>query len=428
MRPLSWQKAEYGLLGLFLASKLWLLWQQYGMGIGFDGSHHIEMLAVYTWNNLTADLQQTAYSYHPPVGFLLARAIFFALQDPIASIQVLSWLCSLIAFFALRGVLQKLDILHSARGTIFLYLTNAIPLMVFISVNINLDIIIFAITILVLGYAIRAYWLEQSRRQYVLLHIWILIALVLGMLTKFSGLLLFAIPFLVAICNSNRQQLKLHIASSLAVSIFAAAAILPYYTVRYYKQTGSFFPSNTEWIIPDEMQAAKEARDADTAAFTKALFSPTSVHKDEGYTFRDYDNIRLSDTWRDFWVKDQYLGPTTTAAENTGVWLMKLSPLALVLGLGIFLFARKRVSPFMSLGWVLLLYSTVILGAFVKYLYDTPLAAWGPGKGIYIAALCLPIAYLLTQAFTLREHPVLVRLSLFGTATLIVLTHALPMY
>lgn len=401
---------EHFLLIAFIALRSWALYETYKHPAGFDAGAHMEMLKLISWEHPGIPLHDHFYAYHPPLGFLLARSLMVLGLTPEASVQWISFSASLIAFLFVRQTLKYIQALRSPAGLIFLYGAFCIPIQIFLSISINLDILVFAVASIVLYLSIRLFWRpfphlfthpkahpKISRILPWALSPLIIFFLALGMMFKFSGLLIFAIPPTVAMLRPLKAKWLKHCIWAALLSAVALALVFPYYFTRYYRTEGTFFPNNGNWIIADAQREAREKRSANPVQFFVDFFDETHVHTDPGIRHRDYEVLRFSDTWRDFWIKDQFLSGT----PDESLWLGKkyfwMFPMLMLIGFPLFLLQLRLWKPWQRFGVIVVGYSLLQLLSFISYLYSEPFAGWGPAKGIYVAPMALGIAYIISE-------------------------------
>jgi 4-amino-4-deoxy-L-arabinose transferase-like glycosyltransferase len=438
LRSGDWAALEHLLLVCFLVGKAFFFLQHLGIPFGFDVGAHLEMLTRYTWLHPTADVHGSFYGYHPPMAFLLARTLMLIGATDVMSVQLVNVTASLVAFFALRSLLKHLSLLARPAPIAFLYLTFALPILVHASMSINLDMIVFALAAAILLCGVRLFWTEDalSRGDKGTLLVSMVACLLLGIMTKFSGVLLLAIPFLVAVLRPQGFSLR-PLFSAALVGCIAIAIAFPYYYSRYKIPEGTFFPNNGDWIIGDALVGARKIRDEAPTEFFLTLFRPTSVHAEGGLRQRDHAAVRLADTWRDIFLKDDYLGPTSAATEWVGTMEFMLSPWLLLLGLLLFLRRARRRSAWQRLGFVLIAFAIVQWAALIYHSYQNPYADWIPAKGIYILPSLFALGYLAAllmharfsaPAFLSRYWKTVQRGFLLAIGALLLLHSFVPVY
>lgn len=464
---------EHYLLLFFLIGRILLLWGQFGAAMGFDIGAHQEMLSRVSWGVPDSPVREVFYSYHPPLGFLIPRSIELLGIPAALSIQLTSFFASLLLFFVLRSIVASLGFLRSPLGIAFLYLTASIPLQIFLAHSHNLDILILLFAGMVLFTSIHLLWLpeaaKRSRIDTILLQLLMVGALSYAMLTKFSGLLLFSIPPLCALLVSGFKAKMWGMLRVTLLCTLALGLVSPYYYMRYYAAEGTFFPNNGDWMVGEALSNSRAIRDQDPGKFLRELFIIPEGHWAGGLIHRDLDVIRLSDTWRDFWLMPDYLGPNSPLQKRLGALYYWVLPWFFPLGLfALWMLSRQSGLPLRSTRWknvflselqktlhwiirppslffaswrrfgaVLGLFAFVQLSALIYYLYQNPFAGWGPAKGMYVAPITWFIAYLLAPLFCLpifapkcfgQRRLAWQRTSLLLLGAVVLLHHALPQY
>ncbi len=420
---------ELFLLALFLASRVVYLWLTLGHEAGYDTGAHMEMVQHLTWLNPSTPLNQYFYSYHPPLGFLFAHTLTWFGLSPLLAIQLLNFAASIAAFFLVRATLQATGLLDQAAPVFFLYLWSSLPIQLFLTSSINLDILIQALACATLYFSVRLFWGGEAERQNrAWLAFGIVAAISTALLTKFSGLLLITIPPLVAF--SLQKNVVRLTGMAVTVSLVGLAVAAPYYITRYYEPAGRLFPTNLEIFSPPEIERARAQRDAAGMEFFAALVQP-SPFRGSAEIIRDRDTMRLADAWQDVWLKEKNLGPMNARAQALGTLEKGLAGFLLIGGLFWLLWHFRASEPWHRLGAVWLAFAALQLSAFVFYLYSQPVAGWAPTKGIYLACSLPIVAYgiarLVPEAGQGRWRELIQTSVLTLVALLIVLHHLLPM-
>jgi len=444
----DWSKIEHLFLWVFVVSRFVLLWHRWGMSIGFDNDEHLEMVGMWNWTTPILDIDKTFYAYHPPLGFLTARAVSMLGFENIVSVQLASFAMSFIAFMFLRMTLRRLGLLWKPGGIAFLYITSSIPLQLFLATSFNLDVFILAAASVALYLSMGMHWKDTWFARLSPITHGATLAVVIGaaMLTKFSGVLLLAIPFAAAVFTPGWARLHRRFATSAAVAAMAMLMVAPYYYGRYYVKTGEVFPSNNTLFIRDELEAARDVRDQDPIGYIEKFFLPTTAHA-IGYEHRDTAQPRLFDTWKDFWIPDNWLTWQPNLAEMYGrpqysqsrsaqfmsYFYIISMPFVVAAGLVLFLLSWKHNRLWRRFGMVILGFSTLQILSLVYFVFSQPLAWAIPAKGIYVAPslwgagflLCMPAAFhWKSPAFTLAMQ----RVTLSLAAAFMLVNHLLPVY
>ena len=412
------------LLFIFLSSRLWILFDRLGESWGFDSDAHRWMLQILSWKDPIVDVRESFFSYHPPLGFLIPHSLMSIGVSDIVSIQLVSFAASLAAFFFLRATLQKLDLLYHPVSLVFLYLTASIPLQIYMATSINLDAIIVACACATLYCSVRIFWCENTREQRIRLVFGLIAILAFSLLTRFSGLLLLAIPPLVAFFRPTFNFPRL--AAATCLGIFALTIASPYYINRYYKTEGVFLPSNNDgWIEPYQAH-----RDKDRLTFVlNQLFAPLA--NAEGTALKDFDfaGIRLFDTWNSIWARSTWFRAQNPLSIIVSMIYIASMPILLFGGLIASHKYRHRSPPlWMALGYTLLTFSLLQLLASITFVYDKPYAPWHPAKAIYIAPIVFGIGYLLSNNLYACRSVRAWKAVLGCVALFTIINHTIPVY
>lgn len=450
------------LLLIFLGGRISLFIRKMGEVIGFDPGAQIEMVQKLTWGVPDIPIRDTFYGYHPPIGFLMAHTIHLLGPSPEVSIQIVSFAASLIVFFTMREILKWLHLLYRPSGIAFLYFSASMPIQISVSTSINLDILVLAMSTVTLACAVRLLWPSIAfndthlptkplplsfgsedtdtckHRHETLLASFTMAAAVAGaLLIKFSGLLLISIPPLVLLAAPRTRGWLCRGALAAVSCIAALSLVFPYYYNRYYIPEGKFFPLNTEWTAKEDVEKSIAKRNEDILRFYIELFKPTMVYAQQGPTYSDAEVNRLSDAWRDLWIRDGWTGDTHHAALKVGLAYSTGVPWLMAMGIIIFLRRVRRSTLWIRLGWVLLAFSAVQLVALVQYIYRIPFAGYGPAKGIYILPTIWGVSYLVVTAFQdqrlipriFQHHiPLLQHAFMCAVAAFVIVNHAIPAY
>lgn len=423
-------KAEPLLLWLFVGCRAIYFCMTFGREAGFDSGAHLEMVERLGWFDFVLPIGRYFYSYHPPLGFLLAK--FFTLFgfSPLQGVQLLNAIASVATVLLVRATLRRCNLLDRPVPVFFLYLFACLPIQLFLASSVNLDVVMAAIAALVTYLSVWLFWhVGTDKQTRVTLALGIAVAIAAALLIKFSGLLFAGIPVLVALCSPQRT-FKL----AAGAGVLAAAGLLlisPYYVSRYYLPTGHFFPTNLEIFASAEIAQARAARDEKGLEFFLEMAKPSSFHGAAGQVGRDFDTMRLADAWQDVWVKENHMGPVRTPAAGRvlGQAERAAAGVLVIVGLLVTLLRLGRRDEWQRLGLVWLGFTCAQLGAFISYLYSQPVASWSPTKGIYLACSLPILAYALAVVVpegSGRRIELIQKAALVGVAVLLVAHHLLP--
>lgn len=436
-KKIPWHHLEFAFLALFLFERILLFLDRLGTELGWDTGAHLEMISLYAWSDLSVGIHESFYSYHPPLGFLFARTLHLTGLSPLMSVQILSFIASLVAFFFLRATLKQFDLLSSPIAMAFLYVTSSIPLQIYLLTSVNLDVLILALASVVLYCSIRIFWKHQKSWE---LSLGLLTALAVALLTKFSGWILLSIPLLCALTKprglldegvSMFRHLR-HPLRTATLTLFSVTILtFPYYHHRYFASTGTFFPSNTDTWIGEH----REKRDEAPFTFIKnVLFAPKAHAEGTALEAFRFEGLRLYDIWNSFWARSTDFADQSETSRTISRLYLTTTPFLAIIGLVLALCtARRRPSAWNRLSIVLLSFTLIQFLALLWYIYQNPYGDWIPAKAAYIAPAMLGIGFLLAQPFapftSFTPKRTLLQTALFALIALfIVINHSIPVY
>lgn len=406
--------AEATLCAGFVLSRLWDFWWQARDARSWDPHAHLEMVTRLGWTHpFPASLYETFYSYHPPFGFLLARTAHLAGLTPLMSIKLVSAAASLAAFFFLRATLRRLRLLERPEGIAFLYITASLPLQIFLSTSLNLDVIILAFASASLYFSVRLFASSKPpalSRTTLPLVAALACTHLLALLTKFNGVLLLALPFLVAACfqfknlRCSMPELRRVFACAAVAAAAAVALALPYYHLRYYRETGNYLPGNGTHFDRERQERGRKILQRDgSIRYTKRLFEASPPQRVQP-NFSDLRANRLHDTWSQLWMRNLYLTLPGRPMSRVSIFYLAVMPYAVSLGFLLFLLqcGSAARSPWRPLGCVFLLFAAVQVGGLILYLFQNPCTECYGTKAIYIAPALWAVGFLLMQPFLFR--------------------------
>src|ERR1700690_1477557 len=133
------RRLEHLLCATIVVLKLFVLYGVWGKLQGFDAVPWLEVFRVTHWFEPLPQPRALFASYHPPLSYLLARTIFWALPNEAAASQVLSTLALIGGFFGLRAALRRIGWLYSLPGLWLLYGGFSMPLFVWLAVETGYD-------------------------------------------------------------------------------------------------------------------------------------------------------------------------------------------------------------------------------------------------------------------------------------------------
>ena len=394
------RRLEYFFLCVFLLSRLWLFFVTRGVPVGWDTDAHLEMLTDLPWSDAMWDIHSHFYAYHPPLAFFLARCVLLLGANPVTSVQIVSALASLIGFFYLRASVRVLQMLNSWQGIGFLYVTSSLPVQIYLAHSINMDVLLYAEACAALFYSLQLFSAQNavaSSARTVRTSVLLVLSLVLAMYTKYSGLLLLAIPVLIAATSSTFFNCTVRrITGACALGVVVLVLAFPYYFGRQYTQSGHFFPSNMDFENYDKaaLMNDRSKRDENPVLFLTQFFGGSS----EGSTRiqeRDQAVMRLENTWKDLWAGSKNNVQQSRSSLFLSVCYGAFAPLFLLVGLIALAYRRSRWTRWESVGCALIAFSLLELVFLLFYSYQYPHVIGIPNKLIYISPALLGFGFLL---------------------------------
>ncbi len=400
------KRLELFFLFLFVCSRTWLFFAHRGEAIGWDTSVHLEMLSSWPWSPGMWDIQSHFYAYHPPLAFLLAKLVSLLGFDPVTSVQVVSTTASMIGFLFLRESLKFLQTLWTWQGLFFLYVTSSLPIQMYLARSINMDVVVYAEACAVVYFSLRIFFVNDflwTTKHLTKSILFLLLSLLLGLFTKYSGILLLGIPCLLAYVSIAsfpsliNKKVLYRVSIALCIALTAAAMAFPYYYGRYYMQVGEFFPTNMDLEHYDKQTAINERveRDQHLSLFFRQLFWGTSADSVQ-IQDRDQKNVRMLNTWKDLWSALKYNVHDSAFSLQLSSIYANVSLLFLFVGCICFFLTLSRWTLWDRFGFATIVFSLVEIALLISYSYKYPHALGVPNKGIYIAPALFGFGYILT--------------------------------
>ncbi|OGJ73081.1 hypothetical protein A2454_00060 [Candidatus Peribacteria bacterium RIFOXYC2_FULL_55_14] len=425
---------EQMLLCAFLALHFALLFMHWGEITGHDAEAFLGTVHRMNIFGSLPDFRMNLTDYHPPLSFLLAKAFSVFTGNPVTGTQLLSSLSFLGAFLLLRSSLKRVDTLYTTPGIIFLYTSLSLPAFIYLARAITYDSFQFFLTILTLYLSIRFFWQQSAgpqRRSVWLGRIFVLSAvLTAGLLTKYSCLLNFFLPFFVLLIRMQTSSSREYFLSCIIACSLALLAVVPFYYIRYYQTEGSLMPVGMEWQRPEDLAQMRFLRDTQRVTFLLHMLRVPSRPFWKEAPVQDSLWHRL---WFDTWKGDPLWGPQTKISDLLSTFYATTALPLFFLGIMFFLWKWGRTyTDFSDFGWLLLLQSTLSCIALLAFAYQYPLFDWGIFKAEYVPIVPLFLMYCVVVAIhSTTQHIPRDRYSTAILAALLAfmsVNHLLPVY
>ncbi len=423
----GYARAERFLLGIFLFSRAVLALRTFDDGVGWDAGDHLEMLDHWPWEEEVWSVRSRFYAFHPPLGFFLGRVLVVLGIHRDAAAQTVAAVAMLLAFFAIRFVLRRLGVLHSMRGLVMLYGGASLPVQIYLAHSINLDALLQAAAAGIIAVTI----VLRERRSW-----WGVAALTLllaaAVLTKATGVALFAIPAVVLLClepEIRRMDLRRAVAIAVVPVIAAIVLVAPYFLARYVVPEGRLFITNMdmeEYDLPLLQDDRAVLRERGNMTLWKDLFWGVTPGS-EPLDMRDARSIRLANGWKDLWAANRANIPQAGLSFALSAFYAWVGTALLLLGALRCVRDAATASTWArmgrALGIIAALHGVMLLTFFARY----PHPLGNPMKAIYVAPALLFLWYLLGAAVPREWHrPLLLPVVLLALWTLC--NAALPVY
>jgi hypothetical protein len=415
----SLKRFERCLLWLLISVKLLLFVRYWGVVLGYDSQGHFAYISYLarTWS--MPPLTGMYYFYHPPLTFLLASFLVAAGCTLEHGAQLVSFGSSIGAFLLLRATLKQMKFLETPMGIVFLYLTAALPLQAYLSVSVNMDGLLTCIAAGLLYVSIRAVQVPSSAPTPLFAFGMVSLVLVLGMFTKYSGLLLFPLPFmcLVLLPKGQRTTPCKRLVMSVAM---AAMMFLPLYVARNALPMGAlFYTSAGDFFAQEEIFSGRSRRDADLAGFFLRLPLPPSP---------EHRQPSLTSAWSGIWRQEDRK-PQSSLADGLSEIFSFLGATLTCVGLWM-MFRRPRDHV---LGWVLAGVAAPFIAFLIYYAYLLPVQGYFTVKTIYVVPGVWIVGYAIAVALLAAFAPQATSKNpphaLFaGVAIFLLITHVLPVF
>jgi hypothetical protein len=430
--------------GCLVLLKLEVLYKSLGHLEGFDAQPWIDVFHATHWFRALPAPKSLFLAYHPPLSFLVCRAIFAVYPHEVEASQILSTLAMIGATFALRDTLRTTGILWTVPGLVMLYVTASLPLVVWLAIETSDDALMFMWFSVALALSTRLFWMplpagwrKKPRR---LLAIAVLgVVLAGGLYTKFNALFAFPLPFLVIVTRRGVRALLREASAALVAVALAATLAAPFYVGRYYLPLHSLFPSNMDWLKANDLKVAIARRDAHPWRFWAHLLRvPTESVTGASSPARD---SFLHCLWLQLWKRDEVAlgtdrlpGSASVAVSN---FYVRVFPAFLAVSASLLALARRRLpAAWRAWGVIAVVVSAIYCAGLLEYGWKYPVFDWTPIKAKYVVPAVLWIGYCAALPFVNRSAaPVPPRLrrvatagGLLAVAGFMFVNHLLPVY
>ncbi len=388
-RTLDLRAIERAFLFAFIALRLLLFARMFGQYIGYDVRGHLQVVSAISWTHPFLSPRALYYAVHPPLGFLLAHSLTMLGMVPILAAQTLSFLASLVAFFFMRSTLKSLGLLGHLPAVVFLYLAASIPMQIYLSVIVSLDVFVLACMSIILFLSVQIFWKKQSIFSVFLYCLALTLTLILANLFKLSGFLLQPIPLFVLLLSREAYTWRRFLILLIMGFLSAVATFVYLYYRNYIPEHTFFFSTAGLSMWTDLFRHSVWWRDTHPFLFVLAYILPIQ-----------HGIPRLLPTWNSLWYmydRDFLSVFTIFLAVLYNVVAPALCFIGCITAYG----QRMTKDLWYRFGVVLLLTGALHFLGLIAYMWSTPLLeGYLSNKGVYIASASFSIAYLLSLALT----------------------------
>jgi hypothetical protein len=424
--------------------KLEVLYRSLGHLEGFDAQPWVDVFRATHWFRALPGPKTLFLAYHPPLSFLVCRAIFAVYPHEVEASQILSTLAMIGATFALRDALRTTGVLWTLPGLVMLYVTASLPLVVWMAIETSDDAFVFMWFVVALALSARLFWTtlpaawwKEPRRLVAIASLGAVFAG--GLYTKFNALFALPLPFLVIVTRRGLRALLREGGAALVAVALAVTLAAPFYVDRYYLPLHTLFPSNMDWLKAKDLKVAIARRDAHRWRFWAHLLRvPTESVTGASSPVRDSFFHCL---WLHLWKRDQIAlgtdrlpGAASVAVSN---FYVRIFPAFLAVSAGLLALARRSLpAAWRAWGVIAVVVSVIYCAGLLDYGWKYPVFDWTPIKAKYVAPAVLWIGSCAALPFVNRSTtPVSPRLRRVGTAGgllavagFMFVNHLLPVY
>ena len=375
-----------------------VLFQTWGRMQGFDAAPWINVFHATHWFRPLPGVREMYNSYHPPLSYLLCRLIFAVYPHDVEASQIMSTLALIGAVFALRATLRAIGVLWTLPGLVLLYGLASVPLIVWLGIETSYDPLIMLWFTVALLISVRLLWDGPppprwwKRPGYVAATVGLGLALAGGMLTKFTALMVFGVPFVVVLARRGPRALFRELAVPAAAVSLAVVLVSPLYYQRYWKPYGELFPQAMSWLEAPALKEAVAARNANRWAFLRHVLR--IPRQSILGTQSPVTDSFLYSIWLHMWKRDEVLGEQGHLSLVVSDLYVRFFALLLPASSLWFACRYRRLSTvWRQLGVVFLIFAVVFCATMFRFGYQFPLWQWRIFKAKYISPIALWGAY-----------------------------------
>ena len=428
-------------LALFLVLlKAQVVHATWGKVQGYDWGPWMEMFHATYWFEPIPPVRIWGASYHPPLSYLIGRLICLIYPHEIEVSQINSTLAVVVAFFCVRQVLKRIGWLWTLPGLWLLYGGISVPVIVSVGVETTYDSWVLAWYMMALAASVGLFWNATSptwwkNNRTARKVTWLGLVFAAGLLNKYTGLLAFALPFIVILVRRGFLAVVRESTAPITAIAISVLVVFPLYYERNYKTEGRWMPAAMDWQRRDDLRVAIEKRDAAPVAFVVNMLKyPLKTPKDPQAPVLDsFTHITWLHTWTKDWVLAAEPEPALTVSRKYSQWFAA----TLLAGTVWFVARFRRIDKeWRDVGWVLLLVTAIYCGLALSFGWKYPLWDWRVFKTKYMTPAVFFIPY--ATAIVFADKSVIARLhgrlrfvedlAFYALILFVALNHLLPVY
>jgi hypothetical protein len=322
----------------------------------------------------------------------------FPFFSPLESAQVMAMLSGIGSVLLLRAALLHIGILHTFFGVTFLYLTAALPVLVFLGIEVGVEGVFFFFSAAVFWASVNLFWHDPattpktSARRFLDVSALVL-ALTGAVFSKCSAQVLFAIPFLVPLVRHRGRIRREAICLAAILASLAFAATLPYLYLHNYRAEGRLFPISMEWQRPDTVKAGRAKFVQEPLAVLGHLLRVPE--ENPAWNKEPIRDSFFNCFWFQIFKRPAFMGPTEKLATFLSAIYLNAFLFLVIAGLLSFLIFRKhRGQEVRDIGIVVLSLSMLFITALIAFTIEYPVYDWITMKAKYVALGLLGITFL----------------------------------
>ena len=336
------KKFEQLLYACVLVLYVLLLFTYWGKMQGQDSFIFKESVKYVMENGVMPQLNYSDAAYHPPSFFYTAAFFGSILGRAKLGALLTSWLALLGTFLLLRKTLAFTQLLQKPFGVLFLYTTAAFPLYIFLAGEISPDPLTLFLGMLTLQLSVHFFWKEQKipYKEWSFL----ILALAVGLLTKYSALLHFGIPFLVLFIRRAEHSNWKRIFRNICISCLIAGVLAcPFYIARYGNTVQKSLPLAMSMKNGSRVQISRELRNMNWSKhFTQLFTLPKNISMNRKHPKLSSIPDAL---WYHSWKKRDYYalrGPRSEVQNRISIFYGNTAWIFVLLGTGFMFKPRKK--------------------------------------------------------------------------------------